>query len=156
MNAADAAELLTLAAAFDRRTIGEADARAWAAALNAIPLDDDTRAAVARHYAESSDWITPAHVVQQRRKLRAVRIETANVLDDGRPDETPAEFLARRRATLRAIGDGHMSPQSISQALAHSGGHSPRALTGGPSPEVVDRLAAMREQLRTTQNGTTS
>ncbi|MFE7017640.1 hypothetical protein ACFVAQ_45525, partial [Streptomyces sp. NPDC057651] len=98
MTPADAAELLTLAAAFDRRTVGEADARAWAAALNSTPLDADTREAVARHYADTDKWLTPAHVRQQRAKIRAERIEQANVFDDGRPDETPAQFLARRRA----------------------------------------------------------
>ncbi|TFV32274.1 hypothetical protein E4K10_18075 [Streptomyces sp. T1317-0309] len=154
MTPADATELLALAAAFDRRTVGEADARAWAAALHAIPLDNDTREAVARHYSESSDWITPAHVRQQRQKIRNDRIATANVLDDGRPDETPAEFLARRRAALRAIGDGHMPAQTISQVLSHSGGHGPLALTGGPAPSVAKRMNAMRAAIHHAQNGT--
>ncbi|MFK0297225.1 hypothetical protein ACIQU6_43090, partial [Streptomyces sp. NPDC090442] len=47
MTPADAAELLSLCAAFDRRTIGEADAHAWARALHDVPLDEDTRTAVA-------------------------------------------------------------------------------------------------------------
>lgn len=143
MTPADAAELLTLCAAFDRRTVGEADARAWAAALNAVPLDDDARAAVARHYAETDRWITPAHVIRQRAAIRADRIQRANVLDDGRPDETPAQYLARRRALTAAIGDGRLTPQTATQAVGRAPSTAPPALTGGPHPDVVARLAAI-------------
>jgi len=144
---ADAAELLTLAAAFDRRTVGEADARAWAAALNAMPLDDDAREAVARHYADTDRWLTPAHVRQQRAKIRAERIERANVFDDGRPDETPAQFLARRRALTAAVADGRLEAQTASQAVGLAPSTAPRALTGGPAPEVAERLAALGRRI---------
>jgi hypothetical protein len=144
---ADAAELLTLAAAFDRRTVGEADARAWAAALNAMPLDDDARAAIGRHYAETDKWLTPAHVRQQRAKIRAARIEQANVFDDGRPDETPAQYLARRRALDRAIADGRINPQTATQGVGLAPGTAPLALTGGPAPEVAERLAALGRRI---------
>lgn len=145
MTPADAAELLTLCAAFDRRTVGEADARAWAAALNAIPLDDDARAAVARHYAETDRWITPAHVLQQRAKIRRDRLDRANVLYAGRPDETGAESITRRRALLAAVADGRIEPQTVPQALGLAPGTAPRALTGGPArdPELEARLAAI-------------
>ncbi|MFE1412453.1 hypothetical protein ACIGFK_07390 [Streptomyces sp. NPDC085524] len=142
MTPADAAELLTLAAAFDRRTVGEADARAWAAALHAMPLDDDARAAVARHYNETDRWITPAHVRQHRARIRAARLETSNVFYDGRPDESPAEYLARRRALEQAVADGRIAPQTATQGVGRAPGSAPRALTGGPAPEVAARLAA--------------
>ncbi|MEV5673485.1 hypothetical protein AB0L28_32530 [Streptomyces sp. NPDC052503] len=148
MTPADAAELLTLAAAFDRRTVGEADARAWAAALNAMPLDDDARAAVARHYAETDRWLTPAHVRQQRAKIRADRISTANVYYDGIAGETGAESIARRRALERAVGDGRIGPQSTMQALGLAAGNTaPRELTGGPAPEVAARIAAVGSRI---------
>lgn len=143
MTPADAAELLTLAAAFDRRTVGEADARAWAAALNSMPLDDDAREAVARHYSETSDWLTPAHVRAVRSRIRGARLEHANVLYDGRPDETPAQFLARRRTLTRAVADGRIDPQTATQAVGRAPSTAPLALTGGPAPEVVERLAAI-------------
>ncbi|MGW3711372.1 zinc finger domain-containing protein [Streptomyces albogriseolus] len=149
MTPADAAELLTLAAAFDRRTVGEADARAWAAALHAVPLDDDAREAVARHYADTDRWITPAHVIQQRTRIRADRINRANVLYEGRPDETGAESIARRRALTAAIGDGRISPQSATQAVGRAPGTAPRALTGGPAPDVAERLAAIGRRIPT-------
>jgi hypothetical protein len=140
---ADAAELLTLAAAFDRRTVGEADARAWAAALNSMPLDDDARAAVARHYAETEKWLTPAHVRTQRARIRADRISTANVVYNGRPGETGAESIASRRALLAAVADGRIAPQTVPQALGLAASTAPRALTAGPDPELTDRLATI-------------
>ncbi|MEV6073985.1 hypothetical protein AB0L80_02540 [Streptomyces sp. NPDC052069] len=148
MTPADAAELLTLAAAFDRRTVGESDARAWAAALNAMPLDADAREAVARHYADTDAWLTPAHVRQQRAKIRAARISTANVYYDGVAGETGAESIARRRALLAAIADGRIGPQSTTQALGLAPGNgAPRELTGGPAPEVADRIAAVGSRI---------
>lgn len=143
MTPADAAELLALAAAFDRRTVGEADARAWAAALHAMPLDDDAHAAVARHYAETDRWITPAHVRQQRAKIRAERIDQSNVFDDGRPDETPGQYLARRRALTAAIANGRNEVRTAAQTIGLSPSTAPRALTGGPAPETAERLTAI-------------
>jgi hypothetical protein len=129
---ADAAELLTLAAAFDRRTVGEADARAWAAALHDMPLDPDARAAIARHYGQSTDWLTPAHVRHHRRKIRDERLgDSTPAYDPPAHDETGAQFIARRRKQLRAIGDGREQPTPIG------------ALKGGPAPEVAARLKTM-------------
>lgn len=149
MTPADAAELLTLAAAFDRRTVGEADARAWAAALHAVPLDDDTRAAVARHYADTDRWLTPAHVLQQRAKIRADRLDRANVLYEGQPDETGAQSIARRRALLAAVADGRIAPQTATQAVGLAPGTAPPALTGGPAPdpELEERLARIGRRI---------
>ncbi|WND36950.1 hypothetical protein RI578_22850 [Streptomyces sp. BB1-1-1] len=147
MTPADAAELLTLAAAFDRRTVGEADARAWGAALNAIPLDDDARAAVAQHYAETDKWLTPAHVLKQRAKIRADRIERANVMYEGRVGETGQESAERRRALLAAVGDGRIAPQSVDQLMGRAPATAPPALTGGPAPEVAARLAAIGRRI---------
>ncbi|MGW2130429.1 zinc finger domain-containing protein [Streptomyces coelicoflavus] len=142
MTPADASELLTLAAAFDRRTVGEADARAWAAALHAVPLDDDARAAIARHYAETSDWLTPAHVRQQRAKIRAERITAANVVYHGRPGETGAESIAARKALERAVGDGRIPPQNIAQAVGHA--EDRPALPPGATRDQREQFAAER------------
>jgi hypothetical protein len=61
MTPAEAARVLAKAAAFDQRTVGRADAMAWAEALEDV-APDDALAAVARHYRDSTDRIMPAHV----------------------------------------------------------------------------------------------
>ena len=41
MTPSEAAQLLGHCAAFDNRTVGKVDARAWAAALHDLPFDED-------------------------------------------------------------------------------------------------------------------
>lgn len=133
MNTADAAELLTLAAAFDRRTIGEADARAWAAALHAVPLDHDTRAAVARHYAETREWLTPAHVTSTRARIRAERLARhTDPIPAADPDD-PAAYRAALLGDRAAVATGQAPPTEY------------RALTtGDPAPNVAAFIADHR------------
>ncbi|WKK26851.1 hypothetical protein QZH56_15395 [Streptomyces olivoreticuli] len=131
MTPADAAELLTLCAAFDRRTIGETDARAWAAALNGVPLDADTREAVARHYAETEQWITPAHVRRIRTRIREDRIGAAHPVYDGNPNETGAQFAEHRRIQLAAAADGTLPARTITQAIGAEPPHEVLALAAG-------------------------
>lgn len=61
MNRTETDVLLSVAAAFDYRTIGEADTHAWHAAL--YDLDFTTaREAVIAHYRRTDDRITPAQI----------------------------------------------------------------------------------------------
>ncbi|MCX4751728.1 hypothetical protein OG455_41805 [Kitasatospora sp. NBC_01287] len=146
MTPSEAATLLGHIAAFDRRTIGEVDARAWAAALHDTPLDRDTLNAVARYFAtppekpDARRWLEPHHVRTLRAEIRAERIPdgafTYPALDR---DETGAEFVQRRRAQIRAIADGRIEAEPI------------REITGGPHPSVTDtvaRIGQIPEHLR--------
>lgn len=102
MNLAEAAAVLAKAAAFDRRTIGEADILAWHDALADLPLGD-CLAAVTEHYRDSTDWLMPAHIRRtandldraRRRKVReqleAAELQAAiaaSPLHDRRDDVT--------------------------------------------------------------------
>lgn len=71
MNRADVARLLTYAASFDRRKLGEADVLAWHDVLADLdPIEAAT--AVRQHYAESREFLMPADV--RRRVLDARRL----------------------------------------------------------------------------------
>lgn len=61
MTPGDAARVLTKAAAFDQRTIGEADVLAWHEALADVD-PADALGAVTRHYANSEQRLMPVHV----------------------------------------------------------------------------------------------
>lgn len=61
MNHSETARLLAAIAAYNNRTIGEADVEAWQSALDDIELTD-ALAAVKKHYRTSIDWIMPLHV----------------------------------------------------------------------------------------------
>lgn len=81
MELAEVALVLAKAAAYDRRTIGEADARAWHEVLGDVELVD-ALAAVARYYRDETEWLMPAHL---RRLARTCRDERRRL--EGRQSE---------------------------------------------------------------------
>lgn len=108
MTPADAAELLALAAAFDRRTVGRADATAWADALTGLDKADCAEA-IRAHFRDCTDYLMPAHVRQGVKRIRADRIRNApsNLLEPH--DVNPENVLDYREAVRerrRAIADG--------------------------------------------------
>lgn len=139
MTPSEATALLARAAAFDNRTVGEADAEAWAAALHDMPFDTDALNAIARYYSAPTQpgetgrrWIEPHHVRTWRTKIRDERLgETIPAYEPMHPDETGAQYVTRRRAQLRAIADGELKPIPV------------QALAGGPHPNVARALAAV-------------
>jgi hypothetical protein len=74
MTPADAAHLLALVAAFDRRTIGETDAVAWADALDGY-TPDECAEAVRDYFRNSDAWLMPTHV---RAIVKAKRADLAD------------------------------------------------------------------------------
>lgn len=61
MNVIETARALGLAQAFDRRTVGEMDVRAWQAILADADVADVLEA-IQQHYAVETEWIMPAHI----------------------------------------------------------------------------------------------
>lgn len=92
---ADAAELLSLAAAFDRRKIGEADAVAWADALHDL-TPTECAEAIRLHYRETDAWLMPAHVRQRVRYLREVAADKRHDLELRREIEADKAYDAER------------------------------------------------------------
>lgn len=76
MKHSEAAELLTYVAAFDRRTIGEADVIAWRQALNGLDVER-CKAAIVTHYRRSTDLIMPGHIWQLARATSAADVDPA-------------------------------------------------------------------------------
>jgi len=146
MNAEEAAELLGHCAAFDNRKPSAAAATAWAAALHDVPLDDDTKAAVAAYYStppkDPSDklWILPHHVRTLRSKIRSQRLE--NFQYEPLAGETTAEYLARYRGQVQAIASGRVAPRTDRLALE-----------GGPHRNVAQALEGIGRQVPTSDEG---
>lgn len=99
MTPTEVSQVLAKAAAFDQRTVGEADIFAWMEAVGDVDLDD-ALAAVTRHYRESTDFLRPAHL---REQVRAIRNERA-AQRHSEALELPSRFEADdiRDARLRA------------------------------------------------------
>ncbi|MEU3710510.1 hypothetical protein [Streptomyces catenulae] len=160
MTPAEAAELLAHCAAFDRRTIGEADARAWGRALHDVPLDDDTRGAVAEHYGHTDKWITAAQVREMRTRIRSGRIAAAHPVYDGDPDETGKQFAANWQAQITAAAEGHLPSRTITQAVGAVPSAELRALLPAVGHPVDDETEpqpyvdeATRAEIRATLPG---
>jgi hypothetical protein len=116
----EAIQLLAHAAAFDNRKPSAVAAKAWAAALHDVPLDEDALAAVARYYGLSTTtddgprWIQPHHVRAHR---LALRDERGHVPGPGLPPEIPAAdpddvpgYLAALREQRTRAASGHSVP----------------------------------------------
>ncbi|MES9522416.1 zinc finger domain-containing protein [Streptomyces capoamus] len=121
MTPAETAALLSFAAAFDRRTIGEADVLAWHTVLADIGFEP-AKAAVTAHYAVHTRWIMPAdirqHVVAQRADT-AADIQGPGLppeIPDADPDDVPAYLAAVRQQRHRAA-DG-LKPRPVKQLIA--------------------------------------
>lgn len=82
MNRPEAARLLTIITAYDRRTLGDTDVYAWQRALDDLPLAD-AEEAVHEHYRESKEWLMPSDVrngVIRIQRARRGRIRVAENL----------------------------------------------------------------------------
>ena len=73
MNLGETSQALALAQAFDNRTVGEVNVRAWHTVLGDLDAAD-VMEAIRRHYDHSTEWLMPAHV---RRLVDAIQRERA-------------------------------------------------------------------------------
>lgn len=138
-------DLLVLAAAFDRRHIGESDSVAWHAALGDIPFAD-AQAAVIDHYRESRDWIMPADVWNRVRAMRRDRIARA-VVDAPNPElmDAPGRYKTALTEMIRRLGDG-FGRRAIAEPVRQ--GPPPQAFTEALAalPKPADKREVARRQ----------
>lgn len=86
MNRQECAELLTVATAYDHRTLGEVDVIAWHEAIGDLALDE-CKQAVVQHYKTSTEWLMPVNI---RRLVSVTRQDRAmRALPRGREDLIP-------------------------------------------------------------------
>lgn len=108
MTPGDVARVLAKAAAFDQRTIGEADVAAWHEAVGDLDAAD-ALAAVTRHYRQSRDRLWPAdlrrHVEELDRERRRVAREQAEL------EAAQREAIGRRPARDRSEEIGALIAQ---------------------------------------------
>lgn len=116
MNRSETAQLLTKIAAFDRRTIGEADVLAWHEILEPYPLAQCLNA-VRAYFAETREWCMPSDVVQRVKAERSERLRWAGTItanpaayeNSGDPDAYQREL----RAVIDAVASGRIEPPQV-------------------------------------------
>lgn len=64
MTLAETADLLSIAAAIDKRTLGESDVRAWQMVLDDVPFAA-ARDALRSHYRETTKHVMPADIIRR-------------------------------------------------------------------------------------------
>jgi hypothetical protein len=97
-------DLLALAAAFDRRTVGEADVSAWMSVLGDLNYAD-ARQALTEHYAEHREFAMPADIRGRVKIIRRDRLSAAHgdaAVPDADPDDIPAWLTALREGRMRS------------------------------------------------------
>jgi hypothetical protein len=95
--------LFGVMAAYDRRTTGEADVRAWHDVIGDLDFTDAVQA-VKAHYRESSAWVMPADVRARVKKIREERLAAVGddaLVPDADPDDVDAWLEALRAGRMR-------------------------------------------------------
>lgn len=131
--------LLGIAASFDNRKPSEEAATAWSVALDGIRFID-ARDAIVAHYRTSSEWLMPAKVITEVRRIRSKRIAEAGDLTPP-PDLTPLETVAWLKEARARIGDG----ETVDQLAAYgelTPRHMPDLRRVLPSPDDQPEDAA--------------
>lgn len=160
MTPADAAKLLTIAAAYDNRKPDADQAKAWAMALDGIRYED-ARDAIVGHYQKTRDWLMPSDVITGAKRIRSDRLRAFGPIPDPPKSLDPADVDAYGQwlaETMRRIADGEMvaeapaiasapMPPELAAGMGKFGRELPRRNT--TSPEVAAQaIRRAREALR--------
>lgn len=132
MNRTETAALLTLMAAYDRRTLGEEDVLAWHELLSGVEFED-AKTVVLDHYRASSQWLDCASVLAGVKQLRSARLAGVEQIVPGAdPDDVPA-YLAETRAIRAQAASGEREV--------------PEPLPAKPLPSVEPGLSSLGQSL---------
>lgn len=102
MRRREAAQLLALAAAYDRRTTCEVDDEAWADALGGLTVEECAEA-IRAHYREAESWLMPSQIRRRVLEQRAARRQAEREAATKRELAEAAGF--DREASQRAFAE---------------------------------------------------
>jgi len=151
MDPVEASAALTVAAAFDNRNVTRETAIVWAEALPDVTLAD-ARAAIKRHYADSTAYLMPGHVKALVKTVRADRLARVQApVPNVNPDDSTA-YLAEQRAIRDAIAEGSMDEMNVKRYEAGGWtltGARPHYALGSPMVARPAISAALGQMFRT-------
>lgn len=134
MNRTEAASLLTLAAAYDQRTIGEADALAWFEILGDLRVQD-AQQAIKEHYKREARRVMPVDVIDGVKRIRKDRLDR-NRLPEPPSELTVPEYIAWQREMTRQIADGELTTTASGAEISLDGQERLRQIVAGVGREV--------------------
>lgn len=139
MKVSDTADVLTTIAGLHRSSVGKADVASWHPIIGHLDYDDALEA-VRRHYTRSREWIMPADVIAEVKRIREERIDRANKTTP--PPVDPDQAAAYRQALTAQIA--HLANRrDIRHALAGPTPPARRRPTEPGDPDAPHRVAAL-------------
>jgi hypothetical protein len=141
--------VLATCALYDNRRTDPRTVIMWHRAIGDLPYQD-CEAAVVAHYAESTDWIMPAHVRNRVKAARRDRLERAPVAPPpAELADEPGRYRAALQAGIKRIADG----RSVLRAIGPLPGETPPPVAEvrkalGPALPPPERALAPEEIAR--------
>lgn len=113
-------DLLSTAAAYDRRKVGKADVIAWHAAVKDLDYLD-AQDAVVGHYSENTDWLMPAHVRRRVKAIREARLARQILpAPDAELADEPGPYLEAIQDAVKQLARGFALPKQITARVEPS------------------------------------
>jgi hypothetical protein len=148
MTPAEAQVLLSMASAYDNRKPDPDAAKAWAAALDDLRFVD-CRDALIKHYKTSTEWLMPAMIRAEVKRIRAKRIAEFGHYDvpPGLDSRQTMEFI---RATNKRIADCEVASAAELETPGKTERHLPdmRELMASANASAKEIQANLRAALR--------
>jgi hypothetical protein len=140
-------ELLAFAALSDNRKVGDADILAWLRMIGDLPFED-SMAAVAGHYGESTERLMPAHVRIRVKAIRADRLARQVLPAPGHElADRPARYKAALGELIARVANGFGTRMAIAAGPVREG-PPPEEFTQAreamPRPPTKQELAAQQ------------
>lgn len=145
MTPSEVAKVLAKCAAYDRRTVGEMDVRAWHEILAAVELPD-ALAAVTLHYRRSSDWAMPSDILEDSREAKRARLRQLG--RQAEPLALPSRYENDAERDARYRRGRAMCEDAVQAAKAKASMATPEEPTR-PAIEVLRDLTPGPEWVRT-------
>lgn len=111
------ADLLNLISSTDGRNLTQQMPSAWMDIIGDLDFTD-AKAAVVKHFQQSTEWLMPAHVrkgVKSMREKRLLLVGGAQLNDVDERLENPREYNEARRELLDAIASGRLSADEVNR-----------------------------------------
>lgn len=142
MTPTEAAALLAYASAVDNRTVTREAAILWAETLDRHATLEEARAAVTSHFADSTEYLTPAHVNARMRAARRVRSRELPDVDPPRELADLPRLEARWIRAWRSHVLHGLDPDAARSATNEALGvrEEPLVLLG---PEIAETVRAL-------------
>ena len=108
------ADLLNLISSTDGRNLTKQMPSAWMEIIGDLDFQD-AKAAVVKHFQQSTDWLMPAHVRAGVKSIRDKRLQAISGIEPNAADDRDGGrgYLEAHRSLVAAVASGQMTPEDF-------------------------------------------